>query len=366
MRLIIDAHLDLAWNALAYDRDITRPVEEARRREAGMSDDKCRGNLTVTLPELRRAGVAVCIGTLLARSGPVTRDKPTTLRTDIDYATPAIAHAVARGQLAYYELLEQQGEVRILRTRQDLDVHWSSWTTPHSAIRNPRAPIGIILGMECADPITDPGALDAWHHLGLRNIEPAHFGHSHYAAGTATPGGLTPMGLELLTEMQRLKMMLDLTHLSDQSISEALDVYDGVLLASHHNCRALCPGDRQLSDEHVRRLIARGGVIGAAIHNGMLHPDWKIGHTPRSLVTFDTVANHIDHVCQIAGDSLHSAIGSDLDGGYGVELCPHGLDTIADLHRLEETLDKRGYGTQDLDNIFHANWLRLFRQALPE
>jgi membrane dipeptidase len=363
MRLIVDGHLDLASNALSHNRDITRPLEEVRRAEAGMTDLSDRGLSTVTLPEMRKAGVAVCIATLIARSGPVPPRKPPLARTDLDYASQPIAHAIARGQLAYYQLLEQLGEIRILRTDADLQDHWNQWKSPPARLGAP--PIGVIIGMECADPILEPTHLRGWWELGLRNIEPAHYGASHYAAGNTAPGSLTPMGVALLQGMQELQMLLDVTHLSDASMSEALDLYEGPILASHHNCRTLCDNERQLSDEHIRRLIERDGVIGAALHNGMLHPQWKEGHTPRQLVTMQTVALHIDHVCQIAGDSRHAAIGSDMDGGFGTEAMPYGIDSIVDLHKLAEPLDRRGYSSDDLDNIFHANWLRLLRRGLP-
>jgi membrane dipeptidase len=366
MRLIVDAHLDLAMNALSFNRDITRDLQAVREAEAGLDDDPCRGRVMVTLPQMRRAGVAVCIATLIARSGPRPPRKPPLARRDHDYAAPHIAHAMARGQLAYYQLLERLGEIRILRTQRDLDEHWACWSAPRSrGIGHAPMPVGVILGMECADPITHPAELREWWDLGLRNIEPAHYGHGQYAGGTGTTTGLAPLGVELLAAMKPLNVMLDLTHLSDESIDEALDLYTGPILASHSNCRSLVDNQRQLPDHHIRRIVERGGVIGAVLYNGMLRSGWQYGRNPADRIPAETVALHIDHVCQLAGSSHHVGLGSDLDGGFGNEATPQGIDSIADLHTLAEPLDKRGYGSDDLDRIFHSNWLRLFGSALP-
>jgi membrane dipeptidase len=137
------------------------------------------------------------------------------------------------------------------------------------------------------------------------------------------------------------------------------------VLASHNNCRALVPGDRQYSDEQIKAIVQRGGVIGAVLDAWMLYPDWVKEVTQPSVITMDAVAAQIDHVCQVAGNSKHAAIGSDLDGGYGTEQTPGDLDTIADLQKIPDLLRKRGYGESDIAAIMHGNWLDLFRRALP-
>ncbi|MBC8001176.1 MAG: membrane dipeptidase, partial [Opitutaceae bacterium] len=182
---------------------------------------------------------------------------------------------------------------------------------------------------------------------------------------TSTDGPLSDAGVALLKEFQRVGMILDVTHLSDQSFFQALDVYFGPLLASHHNCRALVPGDRQLTDEQIQMLVERGAVIGTAFDNWMLHPGWKRGETNPAFVTIKAAADHIDHICQLAGNARHCALGSDLDGGFGTEQTPGDLDTYTDVHKLEEILAERGYCAADIDGIFHANWLRFFKSALP-
>jgi membrane dipeptidase len=160
-------------------------------------------------------------------------------------------------------------------------------------------------------------------------------------------------------------MILDVTHLSDQCFDEALDIYRGPVLASHHNSRALVPDQRQLTDEQIKRLISRGAVIGAALDAWMLYPNWVRGKTTpnEAGVTLETVVDHIDHVCQLAGNARHAAIGSDLDGGFGIEQTPADLDTIADLQRLPELLRRRGFKEDDVAGILHGNWVRFFSEA---
>jgi membrane dipeptidase len=360
MRRLIDGHLDLAWNALAWGRDQDLPLAEVNRREAGMMDHPARGRATTTLPEMRRGGIAVCQATLLVRAKPDLRRPEGHSRLSLDYPSQPIAYAVAQGQLAYYRLLEQQGQLRILRTASDLDDHWRRWDDDPG-----QRPIGIILAMEGADPIVEPGQAQAWWDDGLRSVNLAHYGPSRYAVGTGDDGPLTTAGVALLKEFERLGMILDATHLSDTSFFEALDRFGGPVLASHNNCRALVPDRRQFSDDQIRLLIARHAVIGAALDAWMLAPGWIIGQTAREVVGLEAVADHIDHVCQLAGNCRHAAIGSDLDGGFGTEQVPVGIDSIADLQGLGGVLADRGYADADIDAIFYGNWTRFFREHLP-
>ena len=158
-------------------------------------------------------------------------------------------------------------------------------------------------------------------------------------------------------------MILDLTHLAEQAFWEALERFGGPVMASHNNCRALVPGDRQFSDEQIRAIAGRGGVIGVALDAWMLYPGWIKDETSNDLVTLEAVADQIDHICQTTGGSLHAAVGSDLDGGYGTEQCPRDLDTIADLQKIPGLLRRRGYGEEEVERIMHGNWVRFFREA---
>jgi membrane dipeptidase len=350
--LIIDAHLDLALNALVYNRDLTCSVRHTRKLElAERLTDKGRAAGTVAFPEMRAGGVGVCLATVLARVKPEHGSR-------LDYRTHASAYAHAWGELAWYREMERQGEIRLLRDWPALERHVAAWNAdPQST------PIGVILLMEGADPIVEPAQLGSWEEAGLRVIGLAHYGPSAYAHGTASSGGLTAMGRELLREMERAGIILDVSHLVDQSFFEALEAFSGPVLASHANCRALVPGDRQLSDDMIRALIARDGVIGAALDAWMIQPGWVQFETTRITVGLEQYVDHIDRVCQIAGNARHAAIGSDLDGGYGIEQTPHGLETIADLRLIPELLARRGYADGDIAAILHGNWLRLFQRV---
>jgi membrane dipeptidase len=354
--LICDAHLDLAWNALDWNRDLTRPVEDIRRREReqGMTG-KGRGEGTVAFPELRQGGVGLFIATLLARL-----HRPDLMPAIQRYESMTVAYAAAQGQLAYYRALEQQGALRWIKDAPTLEAHVRAWQEDAD-----EPPLGFILSMEGADPVLHPEQVTEWWQAGLRIIGPAHYGVSPYAHGTGTEGGLFAPGKPLLREMERVGMILDVTHLSDQCFDEALDIYHGPVLASHHNCRALVPDQRQLTDEQIKRLIERGAVIGAALDAWMLSPGWVRGRTrpEEAGVTLEAMVDHIDRVCQLAGNARHAAVGSDLDGGFGREQSPMDLDTIADLRRLPELLRRRGYDAAAVTGILHGNWVRFFREA---
>jgi membrane dipeptidase len=217
--------------------------------------------------------------------------------------------------------------------------------------------------MEGADPILSPDHLGEWWDLGLRAIGLTHYGTGIYAHGTEACGGLTELGRPLLRAMEQQGMILDLTHMCDESFWEALEVFSGPVIASHQNCRVLVPDERQFADEQLQAVIERGGIIGAALDAWMLQPGWIRGETTNESLTLEAVADHIDHVCQLAGNARHAAIGTDLDGGYGKEQCPRDLDTIADLQRLPDLLRPRGYSEADIAAIMHGNWLRFFREV---
>jgi membrane dipeptidase len=348
--IVIDGHLDLAMNALLWNRDLRRGVPEIREQERGM-DQPGRAAGTVAFTELRRGEVAVSLATVIARVKP---DET----TEIDFRTPEIAYAQAQGQLAYYRELARQGVLRLLTDWPSLNAHMVQWRTDPTT-----TPFGIVLCMEGADPIVEAARLDQWWGDGLRVVSLAHYGPSAYAHGTQSTGGLTPQGRELLDRMAGRGVILDVTHLSDDSFWEAVDRFPGRLVATHSNCRLLVPGDRQLTDEMIRLLIERDGVIGAAMDAWMLYPGWVRGQTNRQVVGLDAFVDHIDRVCQLAGNAHHAAIGTDLDGGYGTEQVPRDLDTIADLQRIPDLLAARGYTAADVEAIMHGNWLRLFQQA---
>lgn len=353
--LIVDSHLDLAWNALQWNRNLQQSVYTLRTQEHGLTEPgRCQG--TVALPEMRTGRVALCFATLLARStGHAT--------PNLDYGSPLQAYAVAQGQLAYYRALQDAGEIRLVNNLTDLNEHIAGWQTWEKDTSQTQPRLGLVISMESADPILKPDQLSAWKEAGIRVIGPAHYGLGRYAGGTSTELGLTPDGLTLLREMENLRLILDLTHLSDQAFWQALGIFNGVVLASHNNCRARVPHQRQFDDAQLRAIIERDGVIGAAFDNWMIRPGWVRGANDNPQVMMADVIDHIDHVCQLAGNSQHAAIGSDLDGGFGREQSPSDLDTIADLQKIPEILSERGYTEADIESILHGNWLRVLRRA---
>lgn len=347
--LLIDAHLDLSWNALGWNRDLEQEIAAIRQAEDGMPG-KARGRNTVSLPELRKAEVGISIATVLARANAKGKHS-------LDFRTQDIAAATALGQLAYYRLLERRGLCTIIEDLPALEKSFQAWkTSPETA------PFGFILSMEGADPIVDPSHAETWYALGLRIVGLAHYGPSAYAYGTGSEGGLTASGHELLRVMEELGLILDLTHLADQAFWEAVDRFRGPVLASHNNCRSIAPGQRQFTDEQISKIVDRDGVIGVAFDAWMMAPGWTEDRTTRAPILIENALNHIDHICQIAGNTRHIAIGSDLDGGFGTEQSPDDMDTIADLQRLETMLTTRGYSTSDIEGIFHGNWINFFRR----
>jgi membrane dipeptidase len=352
--LVVDAHLDLAMNALEWNRDLSRPIEEIRAREQTLADKPDRGRGTVSFPEMRRGGVGLCVATQIARY--VAPDNPLS-----GWHSQEQAWAQTQGQLAWYRAMEERGELVQIRDRAGLDAHVARAANDDGA----RSPIGYILSLEGADSIVTMRHLERACAEGLRAVGPAHYGPGVYAQGTNATGVMGPRGHELLREMERLDIILDVTHLCDDSFRDALDHFDGPVWASHSNCRALVDHNRQFSDDQIRELLDRGAVIGAVFDAWMLKPGWVRGQsTPLSAgVTLQTVVDHIDHICQIAGNARHCMIGSDLDGAFGREQCPSDVQTIADLPRLLDVLRSRGYSEEDVAAIAHGNALRFLREA---
>ncbi len=354
--LIFDAHLDLSMNALEWNRDFTRPIEEIRARESSLTDKPDRGRGTVSFPEMRRGRVGLCVATQIARY--VAPDNPLP-----GWHSPEQAWAMTQGQLAWYQAMQERGELLQIRDRDALDRHLARWQADDRAGK----PIGYVLSLEGADSLVTIAHLERAYAYGLRAIGPAHYGPGVYAQGTNASGGIGVRGRELLCEMERLGVILDATHLCDESFREALDCFRGPVWASHSNCRALVPHGRQFTDEQIRELIERGAVIGAAFDAWMLAPGWVRGETtPEGAgVTLATVVDHIDHICQIAGNARHCGIGSDLDGAFGREQCPVDVQTIADLARLPQLLRERGYSEEDVRGIASGNFVRFLETALP-
>ncbi|MDA0334453.1 MAG: membrane dipeptidase [bacterium] len=350
--LIIDAHLDLAYNALTWDRDLTQNIRRMRESEAGMPE-KGRGLNVVSFEELRRGEIGLFFVTMCCRVASHGKLFPGVRTQDIAYTKD-------RAQLAYYELMEQKGILRQIRSAADLEAHLLAWEADPLY-----CPLGFILTMEGCDGIVDDEQVPQWWDTGLRIVSLCHYGVSSYAHGTQAPGGLTPRGAPMLQAMEKAGMMLDLSHLADAAFWEALDVFGGRVLATHNCVRALCDHDRQFDDDQLKAIIARQGVVGVAFDDWMLSPLWDKQAQDNTGITLETVVDHMDHINQLAGNTQHSGIGSDLDGGYGKEQSPADMDTIADLQAIPEILARRGYKDGDINAMMHGNWVRLLREALP-
>jgi len=353
--LIFDAHLDLSMNALEWNRDLTKSVHEIRRRETGRTDKVDRATGTVALPDMRRGKIGLCVATQIGRYVDEKSPLP-------GWHSPEIAWAQTQGQLSWYRAMEEAGEMTQITDVPGLEKHVALWTNNPP----PNAPIGYILSLEGADSIRTPKHLEQHYAQGLRALGPAHYGAGRYSPGTHLPGPLSKIGRELVMEMDRLGMILDATHLSDEAFWEALELFKGPVWASHSNCRKLVPDQRQFADDQIKALIDRGAVIGGALDAWMMVPGWIRGTTtPKSSgVKLAHLLDHWDHIRELAGGSTKNiGIGTDLDGGYGLEQSPGDIDTIADLNRLPEMLTARGYVTDDIEGIMSGNWIRFLKKA---
>ncbi len=359
--LLVDAHLDLAWNMATFDRDYLRSAHETRAQELGTATLERNGTTLLGWPEWVAGRVAVIFATLFAA--------PTCQRMGAwesnCYEGPEEAHRLYRSQLELYHRWSAANpdKVQLVREQGELTSLLQTWEGDDDAARR----VGLVLLMEGADGIREPAEVRWWWEQGVRLIGPA-WTATRYAGGTRAPGPLTPLGRTLLDEMGRLGMVLDVSHLSDEGVRESLDLYQGPLIASHCNARALLPDspipERHLSDEAIAGIAEREGVIGVVLGNFFLKGNW----TPadgREVVTLDQVAEQIDYICQLTGSHRHVGIGSDLDGGIGLEKAPSGIDTVADLPRIGEVLAGRGYATEQVEAILGGNWLALLRRVLP-
>jgi membrane dipeptidase len=356
MNFIFDAHLDLSMNALEWNRDLRQELTQIRALEKGMTDLPDRSKGVVSFPAMRRGNIGLCMATLIARYVKPENNLP-------GWNSPEQAWAQTQGQLAWYRVMEADGQLFQIKNKQQLALHVANWNAQSS---NPA--IGYLLSLEGADSIVSMEYLHLLYEKGLRAIGPAHYGPGTYAFGTNSSGGIGTKGRLLLREMAQLNLILDATHLCDQSFWETLDFYQGPIWASHSNTRKWVPNERQFDDNQIKVLLERGSVIGMAFDAWMMYPDWKRGvTTPASSgLQLEAIVNHIDHICQLAGNSKHVMIGSDLDGGFGKEQCPLDIETIADLQKLDDILLKRGYTSEDIECIFSKNGLRFLNENLRD
>jgi membrane dipeptidase len=364
MKLIIDSHEDLAWNIINLDRDYTQSAYKIREAEKNSPIPGFNGNTLLGWPQYQQANIGIVFGTLYC--GPFRLDKgkyPVQ-----NYETPSEAHVCYRKNLdAYLRLTDENPEkFRLIRNQTELTEHISVWEAHLDHPENPQPPVGIVILMEGAEGITEPAEVEDWYEWGVRIIGPAWAGN-RYCGGTREPGPLTKLGYELLENMADLNLILDISHMDHKSARQALDFYPGQVIASHSNAEALIrkiPINRHLKDETIQQLIERDGVMGIVPLNSFLDWEWR-RHGGRGSLSLDHVVAQIDHVCQMAGNTQHVGIGTDFDGGFGVESVPPEIDTIADLPKIAPKLSEKGYNESDINNIFSGNWLRMIKNNLP-
>lgn len=360
--LIVDAHEDLAWNILTFDRDYTLSSKEIRRREQGSPAPAHNGDTLLGWPDFQHGQVAVIFATLFA--APIRRRKGE-WDTQIYKDLPSAQKAYMRQLDEYYRLTDKHADkFQLIQTLDDFLNVLDLW---EKSTQEEEKPVGLVALMEGAEAIRDPGELAEWWQRGVRIIGPAWAG-TRFCGGTGEPGPLTSEGFALLDGMADLGFILDLSHMDEHAALQALDTYPGTIIASHSNAAALLErveSNRFLSDRQIQGLIERDGIIGIVPYNHFLDRRW----TPadgRHVITLDHIVAQIDHVCQIAGDARHVGIGSDFDGGFGVQYVPGEIDTIADLQKLMPRLEERGYARNDIVSILGENWLSLLRRTLPE
>jgi len=359
--LIVDAHEDIAYNVIVYGRDYTISAQDTRAKEAGDAKTLAEtGTCMLGLPEWLAGHVSIIFGTLFTMPAHY-RSSGKDDRKFV-YTTPREAYTQAMRQLdVYARLADENPRFALVRTERELNTVLATWKDDAP---EEKRQIGLVMLMEGADPIVKPRDVERWYEHGLRIVGPAWLAGTRYAGGNAAPGPLTDEGVQLLRAMLDFNLVLDVSHLSDQACLQALDRYDGPVIASHSNPRSLVPGPRQLSDDMLKALLAHDGVVGIVPMNSMLRSDWQRGGR-KDAVGVDTVAAAIDFVCQMAGDAQHVGLGTDFDGGFGAESAPAEINTVADLGKLGDALKARGYAQVDIDAILSGNWLRLLRRSLP-
>lgn len=358
--IIVDGHQDLAYNAVAFGRDIRRSALVTRVDERRGSVPTTRGSCLIGLPELFEGHVAIVFGTVFTM--PAQRAQST---MSIGYTDVQEAHHQALSQLdVYHRWADEEPGLALVRSQDELEAVLGTWQTDVAGEVPNEPQVGIVPLMENAEPIREPAELELWIERGVRVVGPA-WSANRYTGGTGDPGPLTDLGRELLEVMADLGVGLDVSHMAEEAVMEALNRFEGVLMATHANPRGIVPGDRQLSDVVIRGVAERDGVIGIVPYNGFLRRDWHRGDR-KERVTLTDVVRAIDYVCQRVGNAEHVGIGSDFDGGFGSESVPTGIDTVADLREIGPALGEHGYEAEHIAGIMGANWLRLLRRLLQE
>jgi len=365
MHLIIDAHEDLAWNILTFQRDYSRSALQTRISESNTPIPQHNGDTMLGWPEYQAGKVAVIFATLFA--SPERRNKgPWDTQS---YANVEQAYRLFSKQLeAYICLTDKYPEkFQLIKTSKELNTLIKSWRESSLPSGNNKTPpVGLVILMEGAEAIRHLDDLEFYWEAGVRLIGPA-WASNRFCGGTREPGPLTTAGISLLEAMADLGFILDISHMDETAIKQALDIYPGKIIASHANASALIKGyegNRHLNDNTIHHLIERDGIIGIIPFNAFLDYEWRL-YRDRNFITLEKVISQIDHVCQIAGDANHVGIGTDFDGGFGLQDTPIELETIADLQKIAVLLEKNGYTEKNIASIMGQNWQHMLEYNLP-
>jgi membrane dipeptidase len=319
--MIVDAHLDIAWNAISAGRGfLTAPAP----------------GYLVSRSSLGAAGVGLIFPTLYTAPARAGR----AMRTRFVYENEHEAHIMAVAQVNYY----RSCGLELIRTKGELDAYVRGWRKGRLA--------GVLL-MEGADPIETPSQLGAWTDMGVRIIGPA-WGGTRYSGGTGMPGGLTDLGVQLLKAMRRKRVVLDLSHMAEEAVADAFDIWRGPIMASHSNARAIVPGDRQITDATAAEVARRGGMLGISFYAHHLRRSGR--------ASLEDVVRHTVHIARAAGGPEHLGLGTDLDGGFDARHAP--VSDLAELTRLRSRLRKHFSRTQ-VDGVMGGNWLEFLGRSLP-
>ncbi|WP_199258453.1 dipeptidase [Paracoccus binzhouensis] len=222
--------------------------------------------------------------------------------------------------------------------------------------------IAAILHVEGAEPIPDLDALHLWHAMGLRSLgpvwsRPTRYGHGVPFAFPSPPDtgpGLTDAGKELVKECNRLRIMLDLSHLNEKGFDDVARLSDAPLVASHSCAHAVAPSSRNLTDRQLRVIAGSGGLVGLNFAVGFLHPEGR----REPMRGFEIMLRHLDHLLSLLGED-GVALGSDFDGAD----MPEDLADAAALPDLIEAMLAHGYGRALVEKIAWRNWLSVLERT---
>jgi len=327
--MIVDAHLDIAWNATSDGRGFLAPPAPG---------------YVISRPALVSAGVGLVCATLYTAPARARR----AMRTRFVYENAHEAHIMAVAQVNYYKSCQLQ----LIRDSHELQTYVRSWR---------KGQIAAVLLMEGADPIETPSQLGAWTDMGVRIIGPA-WSRTRYSGGTRAPGGLTDLGVQLLKAMRRKHVILDLSHMAEQAVADAFEIWRGPIICSHSNARAIVPGDRQITDATAAEVARRGGILGISFYPNHLR-DGSKAWWAKNRTSLDDVVRHAVHLARAAGGPEHVGLGTDLDGGIDSRYGP--MQDLGEIKDLPRRLRKH-FSAGQVEGIMSANWIEFLGRSLPQ